>query len=375
MKRTRRKVLFWLMGVVALLLLLIVAMPLWFPWLLGPLGGKAGLQYGTYVREGYSRFQLQAVSYTNAHMQVTAQQIRLFVPSIWMWHHLGREKSVHYAEVTDWKVTIVSASTEQRRPEASTYTNAQRIGAIVGKIDHWLPGIALTNGSVEFSKRPIEIEQLVLQNGTFRSTVKPGGVPASMSLEGRLGPEAPWQLKASYAPWHLIAEMHAVHSASNMIVSGAVFFETNGFDFNARFGRAASLPEQASLTCASFSIPAGRINLENYNDVKGALSVLWKGDSFASEISAKAAPTRDSKLPAVDVRLSGRGDLHQAQIDQFKVEIPGIQAELANSVTFPMTEYAPPAVLNVSANLAQQPWVPLEGTALGQVRLTRGTNS
>src|SRR5712671_3284374 len=98
MKSTPRKVLLWLSAVIASVLILVVAMPLWFPWLLRPAGRKAGLHYQSYVREGYSRFNLGAVSYTNAHVHATARQIRLFVPSIWAWHHFRCDKSLRYAE-------------------------------------------------------------------------------------------------------------------------------------------------------------------------------------------------------------------------------------------------------------------------------------
>ena len=73
----------WLITAIVSLLVLVLSMPLWFPWLLRPLGRRAGLHYQTYMREGYSRFNLGSVSYTNAHVHLTAWRIRLFVPSTW----------------------------------------------------------------------------------------------------------------------------------------------------------------------------------------------------------------------------------------------------------------------------------------------------
>ena len=374
MKSTPRKILLWLITAIVSLLVLVLAMPLWFPWLLRPLGRRAGLHYQTYVREGYSRFNLGSVSYTNAHVHLTAWRIRLFVPSTWAWHRFRSDKTLRYAEVTDWNLLIIPGSTGQPHSESSTYTNAQKIGAIISKVDHWLPAIILINGTVELLNRTVQIGQFDWQNRRFQLAAKPAGLPSSMRLEGRLSGETRWQLQANYAPLHLQAQMQAVNSTSNLLVSGAVFFETNRFDCNARFARTSSLPQQASVTCNSFSIPAGLVNLENYSDIKGALSLLWNRDSFAGEVSANAAPVADSKLPPMDVRLRARSDLHQAQIEQLKIAIPGIQAEIANRITFPMSDPAPPAILHIAANLAQQPWVPVEGAALGEVQLTPGTN-
>src|SRR5437899_11367962 len=102
MKRTGRKILLWLVTALAFLLLVAIAMPLWFPWLLGPVGRKAGLHFQRYQREGYSRFELGSVSFTNADVQVTAGRMRFFVPTVWAWPPLRSRRPLPDGEATRW---------------------------------------------------------------------------------------------------------------------------------------------------------------------------------------------------------------------------------------------------------------------------------
>src|SRR5437660_1035037 len=336
MKRTGRKILLWLVTALAFLLLVAIAMPLWFPWLLGPVGRKAGLHFQRYQREGYSRFELGSVSFTNADVQVTAGRMRFFVPTIWAWHHFRSHKTLTYGEAIDWKVTIISAQPEKRGPEAGTYRNAQKIASVVHEIDHWVPGILLSNGSVRVSGRGIQVQRFVWQNGSFHGVVKADRLQSGINVDGRAGGAA-WELHAGYAPLALEANLRATMWPSNLVLTGSALLGTNRFDLNAEFARTSSLPQKASLTCNEFAIPGRLVQLKNYGTVTGALSLLWQRESFAAEVRANGAPMADSKVPPIDVRLNARGDLEHVEIGECKIVIPGIQAELANSITLPIT--------------------------------------
>src|SRR5207245_8559203 len=109
------------------------------------------------------------------------------------------------------------------------------------------------------------------------------------------------RLAARHAPLDAETEIRTLNSPLNLLVTGAILLQTNRFEITANFARTSSLPQQARISCASFSIPARLFNLENYSDVKGALSFLWSRSNFVAELGAHANPVPDSKLPPLDV--------------------------------------------------------------------------
>ncbi len=373
MKPKQRKIILWSAAPVGSLAILFVALPLWFPWLLGPLGRKEGLHYAAYVREGYSRFRLERVAWTNGGIHVTAGHIELFTPAVWLWHHLRSDRTESYATVNNWSVRINSSANAAPAPNASTYTNAQHIAAVLAKIDRWIPKAVLTNGSLQIKGRTIGIADFIWQQSKLRSTVRPGGFSSNLLVEADVG-QIPWQARARYLPLSVEMECQARPSSSNLAIRGIVSFRTNHFEISGSFARAGSLPERATLECPSFSVPAHVLGLDRYGDIKGTISLLWDHNSFAANVRADASPPENSPLPPVNVELKAQGDADHAIVNTLNVSLPGIHATLATNLTFPLPANAPPAILNISANLAQQPWLPLSGSVHGQIGLSPGTN-
>ncbi|MGH7972380.1 MAG: hypothetical protein ACREIC_27015, partial [Limisphaerales bacterium] len=85
---------FWLGVPAAMLGLLGVALPLWWPWVLRPLARAQGAHYNGYQRLGYARFLLTGFSYTNATTEVRATRVEADVPTVWLWRlELGNRRS------------------------------------------------------------------------------------------------------------------------------------------------------------------------------------------------------------------------------------------------------------------------------------------
>src|SRR2546428_378616 len=96
-KARLKRVSFWAVRLIGLLLLVLAATPLWFPWLLGPVGRHYGLHYSRLARVGYSRFAVESVVYTNAHLHFEAGRIEVFGPTVWGWKHFRADTNSTYA--------------------------------------------------------------------------------------------------------------------------------------------------------------------------------------------------------------------------------------------------------------------------------------
>ncbi len=60
------------------------SLPLWFPWLLRPLARQVHARFADYQREGYGRFSLYGVTYTNRAIRFKAQHIEGLTPTVWL---------------------------------------------------------------------------------------------------------------------------------------------------------------------------------------------------------------------------------------------------------------------------------------------------
>src|ERR1043166_8671875 len=78
------------LGVLAgALLLVLVCLPLWFPWILAPVAHRLGISYGQYHRAGYGRLVLLDVVSTNASSRFAAGRVEVLLPTFWLWQ-IGR---------------------------------------------------------------------------------------------------------------------------------------------------------------------------------------------------------------------------------------------------------------------------------------------
>src|SRR4051812_46471639 len=104
--RKLRSKIFLALGLVVLFLVLVVAaLPLWFPWALRPIAKRYGATYADYQRVGYQRFQLSNVAFTNGSTHIHAQQVTGFVPTAWLWRHWAGTRNQQFLDVRSWQYT------------------------------------------------------------------------------------------------------------------------------------------------------------------------------------------------------------------------------------------------------------------------------
>src|SRR5437879_847580 len=123
------------------LFLLVVALPLWLPWLLRPLAARSGASYAAYQREGYHRFVLQTLRYTNSSISFTADKVEAPVPTVWLWEVLVNRGTTAepFLFASGWQLEIRSSQKDKSRPSQSTYTNVSSILRKLETFKKWVP--------------------------------------------------------------------------------------------------------------------------------------------------------------------------------------------------------------------------------------------
>ena len=86
---------------------MIVALPLWFPWVGRAISARFGVRYAAYHRAGYGQFVLQEVTFTNAAVRFQAQKVESVIPTAWLWRRWRGQDSVTFLRVENWKLNVV----------------------------------------------------------------------------------------------------------------------------------------------------------------------------------------------------------------------------------------------------------------------------
>src|ERR1017187_8197661 len=82
------------------------SLPLWFPWVISPAAARVGVHYSRYERDGYGRFALRNVSFTNQTVKFQADRVEAVVPSVWLWRLAFPKGTAQppFLRVLDWSL-------------------------------------------------------------------------------------------------------------------------------------------------------------------------------------------------------------------------------------------------------------------------------
>src|SRR5678815_1907342 len=159
--------------VLVLLLGLWLCVPLWLPWMLGPLAKHFGVHYDGFRRQSYNRFELHGVSITNGGVVITAETVNALIPSTWFW----RAKAVHsdtpqpFVTSTNWTLDILDIP-RSSPAQKSTFTNVTEITRTLASLQDWLPSASLVDGRIQLRHRTLLVPMLSWSNGLFTATAR-----------------------------------------------------------------------------------------------------------------------------------------------------------------------------------------------------------
>src|SRR6058998_2038679 len=124
--RYRMKRLFKVLGVACLVLVVIaLALPVWFPWVLRPALAHFGVGFDSYERVGYTRFALTNVRGQFANARFNSNRIVGFLPPRWLWRRYSRGADrEHLLTVTAWNLQIQPGGKPQRASSSSSPDSA-----------------------------------------------------------------------------------------------------------------------------------------------------------------------------------------------------------------------------------------------------------
>ncbi len=374
-KRQRRLLL--VLGIfLAAILLFLISLPLWLPWVIAPIASKKGAHYQKYERIGYQRFAVEGVGFTNDALRFRAQRVESLVPTLWysriISHHLNPREA--FLAVDEWELDLLP-STKTNNVSTSVYTNVQQIADALRIVQHWLPVARLSNGTLRVQSTVLKAPKLNLAHGRVDGRLEWPEKSLAATVTGNLTNLPSWQASIESDSLHLQAALDFITRTNAAILQSTWTWWSNRIELRAQFARDGALPETAVLRAQRFRLPPDIARLPGYEEVTGAIAGKWENGKFALDASAKATPLAgETNLPPINLDLHGRGDTNEAVIVSAVISSPWLKADLSKELTlhFEGPLLREPASLKLAVDLSRQPWAKLGGELVGEADFQPG---
>jgi hypothetical protein len=164
MKKPVRRILLALALLFALVALGALALPLWFPWVLGPVAARAGVRYSSYEREGYGRFVLHAVQYRRHGVEFRAGRVEGLLPLGWLWERYAAPDRTTFVLVEAWSLRLTSETQQASARASPTDRKTNSVVTVLREartnlflVESWVPRAELRRGIVQLPSGQLEL--------------------------------------------------------------------------------------------------------------------------------------------------------------------------------------------------------------------------
>jgi translocation and assembly module TamB len=371
-----------LFGILTILLgLLVLALPVWFPWLARPVARSLGFTFENYRRVGLSRFEVTGVSGSLPQVELDARRIEAYLPHAWIWARWSPSSSTNsFAQVSDWTVRIdPQAQSDTATPNLqSTLELLDAIDHVAGFLRNWLRAAHLRNGAVHFRERTVFVPELDWNRGILEARTQTEALPGLMVARLDTRRSGHWQAELHGPLPSLTLTADLIRAPNSWTVDAAVAWQSNRVDLAAQFGESGWLPAEAQFTGTSLRIPPEFHRVPQYGPLRGGFAVHWLTDEFTLSAQAQAEPvstTTPSVWPPLELELDGRGTVDSGTVNAFRARAPWFTLESTEPLTVDYSDLSGAGegtfALQASLERLNPDW---QGQLTAAIQLQPGTN-
>lgn len=382
------------LGIVLLTpLLLLVVLPLWFPWAFKAVTEGTPLTFSEYERLDSGHFRLKDVGFTNGTVHLSARSVESALPHTWVWslRSTPSASNAPLVSIEDWRLevqppapngtTAVPDASQPAGPSEeavrkSVYTEVSKVLQAADTIGRWLPFASASNGTAVVSGTTVLLPATQWAAGEVQTTFALPSLGETGRLEVLREPGGDRGVHIVFDTMGVDARLRVSLSGSNLVLLSTNSWKGTRVLARAEFGPEDVLPSRASIRSANLEVPADTLNLDGYQPLTGALSADWNAGEFQVSSQLRARPQAgNTNLPPAEVTLNASGDTNSVLVQQVQVQTPWLQARLAQPVR---VVYRPPFVttpaeFTIRSDLARQPFLALAGTITGRITGSPGT--
>jgi translocation and assembly module TamB len=375
LRKYQRRLLLGLGLVGAGLVVLWLALPLWFPWVLSPLARRNGATYSRYERLSYGRFVLHNLTFTNSSLRFQAERIEAYVPSSWLWHlRTGhRLEGSPFLEVNAWSVDSLPST---NAAATSTTDEIKSLAGTLAAVHRWLPQALTTNGTIRLPGDTLSLGSLTWSNGVLSAQAYSSQLEVEAKVHAALA-HWPLTVELQSEPLHTETHLSVSTNLSGLELKASGLWLSNRVELEAHFGKNGYLPETAQLRVPDLRVPGQEFGLPIYEDLTGSLNATWTAGGFALALDAHAHPlAARTNLPPITLAVRARGDTNAVIVQTATISSSWIEARLFPqlNIHFSGPLIRQPALFEVTTSLDALSGLGLHGILKGNAELqpTRG---
>jgi translocation and assembly module TamB len=388
-KRQRKLVLGLCFGLTTILLFLL-SLPVWFPWVLRPVALRYGAAFKEYERKGYSHFVLHQVIFTNRNVKFRAGSIEAVIPTLWLWQSTFQETNGLPVLAADhWRLEFLPGGAGSSATRSSVYRSAEQTKRTVVSLKRWIPSATLADGNLRFPDGQVGLPAVGWSNAGLEVTSATVEIPKLQNLMKGISTQSitGLTLKAAFAApqtWdiNIISQTLRLESAvristsnSGLEVRSDTIWLSNRLALQVEFGRSGVLPEKATLESQDIHFAGDLLGVREYREISGEIRAKWETPTFVVDVKAKGVPeSPGTNFPPFDLELNASGGTNTAIVHSAKISSPWLRGELSRDFRLYFRDklIREPAAMKVQADLAKLPWLALTGVLDGQAQISPG---
>lgn len=378
-----RRWLLWSAGIGLILIgLMVVSLPLWFPWVARPVLKSLGFEFATYRATTFTTFEMRDVRGVIGEVEIEAARVQGWLPTRWVWYRTFRSDPMRLeATVSDWAVRIRRAEGPRKPKEDrtdSTFEVMDVVEQILAEVRFWVPLAFVGSGVVDVHGVQLEVEEATWREGRFAGTVRVPWFEGVTRIAADVTARRRMELKASAEELALGTEVILVRQPGAWEAEGVMTWVGNQIPVRAEFKNEGWLPGTARIGTDRLLVPSGLVGLPEYGELVTRMEAIWDEERFVLELDVEATPEGEATImrPPLSIAFRGQGDLGSGTVEELRVRSPWLALELAGPVRMDWWSgrwLVDPADVNVGIELREIPGVELEGMVEGRLEVSEGT--
>lgn len=356
-----------------------LSLSIWFPWILKPWAARHGLHYSSYERQGFRRFTLREVAFTNDYISFRAAQAESWLPTVWVWRAFVRKESrpQAYLLLQDWHLDARPRQTNSRAGNSSVSRTASEVSSILETVARWMPAATGSNGLLQLPGVALEIKSMAWSPSGLSGQLKWLNGNQDLVFNASLGKGKVHKVQLRSESLKLQSTITLALNATGLNIQSRNLWWSNRVDLQAQFARSGLFPEKAGLQAPGFRVQGSQAGVPAYPDINGSLFAKWERDHFELTVNAAGQPREgETNLPPLSLDLRARGDTNKATIKSATIASAFLTGDLSQELNI---YYSKPFVrdtghFKVLADLSKQSWFTARGIIDGQAQFTATTN-
>ncbi|RKX35941.1 MAG: hypothetical protein DRP71_02000 [Verrucomicrobia bacterium] len=339
--------------VIALVILVVVSLPLWLPWMISGVGARYGLTVEAHDRIGYGRLELSGVEFRMEGIEVRADRVSLPVWPLWLLRSDEKRDAVADSPdlvVDGWVLSVSPTGEVSEKSDLSALGIYDQLVDLMPTLHRFIPRILLRNGEVRTGADLLRFSEIRWTTSAFKAVVSDEGGQWEAIARVGVPLDQPWSADIVFNPWDASASIVVSRATDSLDLSLGLQWEANALSGMVRFGPEGFLPESARIRSETLSVDPGLAGIDGYRPASGKVDLFWTGREFAVDLDLKADSVGDPSpgSPSLAVSIAAEGDFDHVRIGGIEIMVPWAVARLSEPIEIPFG----PSFLDQSARFS-----------------------